>query len=319
MTCFTMNCRLWSENASRNGFVDISSTRSSLVVPMTRHFSTMRKTTRDTMEKMVGTTRTNWLPNIIFPWKLSANLAAVVLGDEALIRETWSQHGSIQWYLDKYLADGGFYGEEFSKMGATPGALLLYGAAVRNLGLNELGFGYRGTGATIRGHLESVLHFTFPAVDTGSSRWRFERMSAGDVRPWLPFAHATVEGYFPNGVGGNRRWQAHGAWGGTQRGRHAQWDGYSNFTPKMQTRMWFEWGHRLWPDAGFDWFLTQMRTPEDLVYTPTLYFGLEPIDPGEVRPPSIESGVYPERGFVMFALKRVLSTGSAPPRRFVSD
>ena len=245
-------------------------------------------------------TRTNWLPNIIFPWKLSANLAAAALGDEQLIRQTWAVHGSIRWYFDEYLGDLGFYEEEFSKMGSTPGALLLYCTAVRNLGLDELGFGYRGKGgATMRGHIESVLHFTFPAVDTGTQRWRFERVSAGDVRPWLPLAHATVAGYFSNGVGGDKLWQAHGAWGGTQRGRNPQWDGYSNFTPKMQTRMWFEWGHRLWPDAGFDWFLAQMRAPDQKVYTPTLYFGLDPIDPKKVTPPPIRSGVYPDRGFVM--------------------
>jgi len=42
-------------------------------------------------------TRTNWLPNIIFPWKISTNLAAAVLRDEKPIRETWAKHGSIQW------------------------------------------------------------------------------------------------------------------------------------------------------------------------------------------------------------------------------
>jgi hypothetical protein len=245
-------------------------------------------------------TRTNWLPNIIFPWKLSANLAAAALGDEQLIREAWAVDGSIRWYFDEYLGDLGFYEEEFSKMGSTPGALLLYCTAVRNLGLDELGFAYQGKGgASMRGHIESVLHFTFPGVDTGTQRWRFERMSAGDVRPWMPFAHATVEGHFPNGESRDKLWQAHGAWGGTVRGKNAQWDGYSNFTPKMQTRMWFEWGHHLWPDAGFDWFLAQMRAPEETVYTPTLYFGPDPIDPQQVSPPAIESRVYPDRGFAM--------------------
>ncbi len=245
-------------------------------------------------------TRTNWLPNIIFPWKLSANLAAAAVGDERLIRQTWDVPGSIRPYFDEYLGDLGFYEEEFSKMGSTPGALLLYCRAVRNLGLDELGFGYRGRGgASMRGHIESVLHFTFPAVDTGTKRWRFERISAGDVRPWLPLAHATVAGYFANGTGGDKLWQAHGAWGGTVRGKMAQWDGYSNFTPKMQTRLWFEWGHSLWPDAGFDWFLAQMRAPDEDVYTPTLYFGLDPIDPRKVKPPAANSRVYPDRGFVM--------------------
>ncbi len=245
-------------------------------------------------------TRTNWLPNIIFPWKLSANLMAAALRDESLIRETWATHGSIQWYLDEYLGDSGFYLEEFSKMGSTPGALLLYGMALRNLGLDELGFGYQGKGgASIRGHIESVLRFTFPGVDTGTDRWRFERMSAGDVRPWLPFQQATVEGFFPNGDGGNKLWNAPGAWGGTYRGNNPQWDGYSGFTPKMQTRLWFECGHALWPDAGFGWFLARMRPPEADVYTPTLYFGLKPIDPKDTTPPPARSAVYPDRGFVM--------------------
>ena len=46
------------------------------------------------VESVARYTRTNWLPNIIFPWKLSANLAAAALGDEQLIRETWATHGS---------------------------------------------------------------------------------------------------------------------------------------------------------------------------------------------------------------------------------
>ncbi len=245
-------------------------------------------------------TRTNWLPNIIFPWKLSANLMAASLRDEDLIRWTWATHGSIRWYFDDYLGDLGFYMEEFSKMGSTPGALLMYCTAVRNLGLDELGFGYAGAGgASMRRHIESVIHFTFPGVDTGTERWRLERMSAGDVRPWLPFHHATVSGFFPNGQGGDKLWQAPGAWGGTHRGNNPQWDGYSNFTPKMQTRLWFEWGHALWPDAGFDWFLARMRGPDEDLYTPTLYFGIDPIDPQKVTPPSIRSRVYPDRGFVM--------------------
>jgi len=243
-------------------------------------------------------TRTNWLPNIIFPWKISANLAAAVLRDEELIRETWAKHGSIQWYFDEYLCDSGFYSEEFSKMGSTPGALLLYCTAVRNLGLDELGFSYEGQGgATMQGHLESVLHITFPRIDLGSQRPRYPRVSAGDVRPWMPLEHATVEGYFVDGRGGNEVWRSHGAWGGTTRGRSPQWD--RDKTEKMQTLLWFEWGHKLWPEAGFDYWLAQMRSPQDKVYTPTLLFGLDPIDPRRVKPPVAQSAVHPERGIVM--------------------
>ncbi|MFW5841010.1 MAG: hypothetical protein ACOCZE_10550 [Planctomycetota bacterium] len=248
-------------------------------------------------------TRTNWLPNIIFPWKISANLMAAAIGDEKLIRDTWAVHGSLKWYFDEYLGDTGFYMEELSKMGSTPGGLMLYCQAMRNLGLDELGYGYQGTGgASMKGHIESVILATFPAVDTGTNRWRYERMSAGDVRPWMPFQHATVQGYFPNGTGGNKLWQAHGAWGGVHRGNLPQWDGYGNFTPKMQQRMWLEWGHAIWPDAGFDYFLYQMRAPDEVAYTPTLYFQIDPID--QAKAPRAVSAVYPDRGFVMLRAKQ---------------
>ncbi|MBN1441362.1 MAG: hypothetical protein JXA90_01575, partial [Planctomycetes bacterium] len=103
-------------------------------------------------------TRSNWLPNITWPRRVSANLMAAALADELLIRKVWGCYGSWQWYFDEYLSDGGFYGEEFSKMGATPGEMLVYCRAVRNLGLDELGFGYRGrSGSTMVGHIESLL------------------------------------------------------------------------------------------------------------------------------------------------------------------
>lgn len=256
-------------------------------------------------------TRTNWLPNIIFPWKISANLAAAVLRDEPLIRGTWAKHGSIQWYFDEYLGDSGFYFEEFSKMTSTPGALLLYCTALRNLGLDELGFGYRGKGgATMRGHIESVMLFTFPRVDLGSTRPRYERVSAGDVRPWLPFAHATVEGCFPDGRGGNIFWNPAGAWGGTTRGRSPQWD--NDKTEKMTQRLWFEWGHKLWPDAGFDYFLAQMRAPDEAVYAPTLFFGIDPIAPEKVKAPPARSAVYAQRGFALLRAEEGLAHWESP-------
>ena len=80
----------------------------------------------------------------------------------------------------------------------------------------------------------------------------------------------------------------------------------------MQTRMWFEWAHRLWPDAGFDWFLAKLRAPDEKVYIPTLYFGLDPIDPQDVTPPAIRSRVYSDRGFVMLRAKE----GPAHSHRF---
>ncbi|MFW6062108.1 MAG: hypothetical protein ACOC93_04795, partial [Planctomycetota bacterium] len=112
-------------------------------------------------------TKTNWLPNIIWPRKVSANLMAVVLGDEQLIRETWGAYGSWKWYFDEYLSDVGFYQEELGKMNSTPGAMLLYCRGVERLGLNELGYGYTGEGgATMKGHIYSLIHLSYPRVET---------------------------------------------------------------------------------------------------------------------------------------------------------
>jgi len=255
-------------------------------------------------------TRSNWLPNIIFPRKLSANLMAAALGDEALIRRVFSAYGSLQWYIDEYLSDGGFYSEEFSKMGATPGEWLLYCRAVERLGLDELGFGYRGRGgASIRGHIESLLRLGYPRVDLCSDRPHYPMLTMGDLRragssaryrhPTHAFQHSIVYGFMPGGQGGNIRWIAPGAWGGEIRGNNPQWDGYGNFTPKMLHPLWFEIAHRKWPDARFDYFLAQMRGPGEDRYYPSLYFGLDPIDPATVRPPPAPSYVAPQRGIAM--------------------
>ncbi|MGB2802767.1 MAG: hypothetical protein WBD52_10720, partial [Phycisphaerae bacterium] len=151
-------------------------------------------------------TRTNWLPNIIFPRKVSANLLAAALRDEELIRRTWGHYGSWKWYFDEYLCDSGFYSEELSKMGATPGAMLIYCIAVERLGLGELGFGYKGRqGATMRGHIESVIHLGYPRVDVCSGRPQYPMVTMGDLRqtgssqafnlPSPAFQHSIVGGY----------------------------------------------------------------------------------------------------------------------------
>jgi hypothetical protein len=255
-------------------------------------------------------TRTNWLPNITWPWKVSANLMAAALQDEKLIRKVWTAYGSWKWYFDEYLCDIGFYSEEFGKMGSTPGAMLLYCRALERLGLNELGFGYKGKGgATMRGHIESLIHLGYPRLDVGGSRPQYPMVTMGDLRqsgssqswnlPSPAFQHSIVRGYTRDGAGGNERWKAHGAWGGVRRGKLPQWDGYSGFTPKMQIPLWFEFGHGRWPDLRFDYFLARMRGPDEENYYPSLFFGLDPIDPAKVKAPPAPSAVWTERGMVI--------------------
>jgi len=256
-------------------------------------------------------TRSNWLPNIIGPRKISANLMALALRDEKLIRSTWAAYGSWKWYFDHYLADVGFYSEEFSKMGAMPGEMIVYCIGAGNLGLGEMGFDYRGKdGATMRGHLQSPILVGYPRIDLGSERPQYPMFTMGDLRtsgssvvkplPTAALQHAMVVGFLPNGEGGNVLWRAHGAWGGTVRGpKMAQWDGYSNYVPKMQIPLWFELGHRLWPELGFGYFLAAMRAPGETVWPSTPLFGIEPIKPGSVPPPSAPSALHPQRGLAM--------------------
>ncbi len=256
-------------------------------------------------------TRSNWLPNIIAPRKFSANLLALVLGDEELIRRTWDAYGSFRWYLDEYLADEGFYCEEFGKMGSTPGAMLLYCMGCERLGLDELGFGYRGAGgATVRGHIRSLIRLGYPAVDLGSRRPHLPLVTIGDLRsgagphngglPTPAFQQCLVRGHLPDGAGGNDpRWRSPGAWGGEIRGDHPQWDGYSDYTPKMQLPFWFEIAHTRWPKDGYGWFLARMRPPGAARYIPSLFFGCPPLGPDDVVPPPAPSAVWPERGLVM--------------------
>lgn len=253
-------------------------------------------------------TRTNWLPNIIWPRKVSANLFAAAIGERDLIEKTWAAYGSWKWYFDEYLCDVGFYSEEFSKMGSTPGAMILYCLALEHLGLDRLGFGYRGKGgATMRGHLESIVHLGYPRVDICSARPHYPMVTMGDLRqvgssrhtslPSPAFQHSIVEGYLPDGTGGDIRWMRHGAWSGTRRGRSPQWD--LDKTPKMQLPLWFEFGHKRWPEARFGYFLVQMRLPDQDRYYPSFLFGLDPLGPEDVEPPPAPSAVWPERGIAM--------------------
>lgn len=249
----------------------------------------------------------NWLPNITFPRILSANLMAAALGDEKLIRRAWDHYGSWRWYFDEYLTDGGFYGEEFGKQHALPGEMLMYCIAMENLGLSELGFNYRGRhGATMRGHIESMIWLGLPEINLHSQRPHVPRLIIGDLRggprltaPLNLLQDSIVQGYLPDGRGGTSRWVAHGAWGGEIRGRHPQWDGYTNFTPKMQIPLWFEIAHQRWPDAGFDYFLARERRPEHEAYRPSIYLGLSPIRPQDTRAPRAPSWVAPARGLAL--------------------
>ena len=61
----------------------------------------------------------------------------------------------------------------------------------------------------------------------------------------------------------------------------------------------FELANDIWPEAGFDYFLAQMRRPGEDAYFPVLLFGGQPIDAKAVSPPPAPSFVAPRRGLSM--------------------
>jgi len=249
-------------------------------------------------EETLEFTRTSWLPNMQWPRPMTAHLMALALGDEKLIREVFASKGGWKYYFDDYLADGRFYGEEFGKQYSMIGEMLLWCRGLERVGLGELGYGYTGkSGATMRRYLESLVEIGYPRVDLPGGRPHYPRVTMGDAKgarlqgaPPYVFQQAIVDGVLPDGTGGETFWIA-----ANMNGR----DHENTKVDKMLTPHWFEIAHARWPDAGFDYFLAQMRGAGQERYVPTLFWGLSPIDPTKVKPPVAPSYVARERGFAM--------------------
>lgn len=243
-------------------------------------------------------TRTSWLPNMQWPRPMTAHLMALALRDEKLIREVFASSGGWKYYFDDYLGDGRFYFEEFGKQYSMIGEMLLWCRGCQRLGLDELGFGYKGkNGATMRRYLESIIELGYPRVDLPGGMPHYPKITMGDARgarfrggPPYVFQHAIVDGLLPDGEGGETFWLA-----ANMNGR----DHENTKVDKMMTPLWFEIAQAQWPDAHFDYFLAQMRHRDQDRYIPTLYWGLEPTDPAKVTPPPAPSYLAPERGFAM--------------------
>jgi hypothetical protein len=249
-------------------------------------------------EETLKFTRTSWLPNMQWPRPMTAHLMAVALRDEKLIRQCFNSAGGWKYYFDDYLADGQFYGEEFGKQYSMIGEMFLWCRGVERLGLDGLGYGYVGKGgATMRRYVESVVNIGYPRVQIPGGMPHYGQIAMGDARgsgfggaPPYVFQKSIVVGHLPDGSGGNPRWIAANMNGRDH--RNAKVD-------KMLHPHWFELAHAKWPDGRFDYFLAQMRKPREAEYTPSLFWGLSPIESGKVAPPPAGSYVARERGFAL--------------------
>jgi hypothetical protein len=249
-------------------------------------------------EETLTFTRTSWLPNMQWPRPLTAHLMAVALRDEKLIRQCFNSKGGWKYYFDDYLADGQFYAEEFGKQYSMIGEMFLWCRGVERLGLDDLGYGYAGKGgATMRRYVESVVNIGWPRVEIPGGLPHYPQVTMGDARgsslagaPPYVFQKSIVDGFLPGGTGGNRRWIA-----ANMNGR----DHKNAKVDKMLAPHWFELAHAKWPEGKFDYFLAQMRGPGEATYTPSLFWGVAPVDAMKVSPPAAPSYVARERGFAL--------------------
>ena len=227
--------------------------------------------------------RWNWLPNLSYGGYSRLHLLAAATGDEGLIRKIFNSPMGFKWYLDEYLSDLGFYNEELSKQ-ISPEYLLPWCWAMDRLGLGELGFGCRGRqGATVRGHVESLLRVGLPRVDLGTGLYHYPRLTMGDTRGSFGeefFAYCFQQYNVP---------------GVLASGPTSWWDDERSH----RLRRWLEYLHAKWPLAGYDYFLAGWRGPGEDRYWFSMRFGLPPIGPKTVKPPPAPSGVYPGRGVVV--------------------
>ena len=219
--------------------------------------------------------RVSWLPNMHWPRAIGTHVMAVALKDPQAIDAMFNSQGGFRYFVGEYLADGQFYMEEFGKYYSNVGTMIMYCEGLHRLGLDGYGYGYTGpNGGTMRNFLQMTLAIGFPRTElpTGGMG-RFDVVEMGDA------------GTKPNVPGGTN-----------------QLDWYSNSRmngpmSKMLHPLWYEAGQRRFPDAGFAYFLYQMRASGEETYYPTLYFGLDPITQADAAPPPAPSYVARERGF----------------------
>jgi hypothetical protein len=262
---------------------------------------TFRKHIRYQLDNPRRETRISWLPNMQWPRMLSAHILAAAMRDKELMRRLWESPNGIKWYFDDYLADGGLYFEEFGKIKSCVGTLLLWCRACDRLGVPEMGFEHVGKGgATMRSYVESLVWIGYPRIEFPSGLHHYPRVTMGDARgahivgehPRFLFQHAVVPGSITGDVPYDERDEYYGA---NMNGR----DHRNTKLAKLAEKHWYEILHAKYPEGPFGYFLAQMRHRGDRKYVPTLYWGLEPIDPRSVTPPPAPSRVFPERGFAM--------------------
>ena len=241
-----------------------------------------------------------------YPRMASASLCALITGDKRLIRGIFECSGGLKDYLDQMI-DGYFSPTSGNPTHKLLGHLMLWCRGCERLGLDELGFGYVGkNGGTMRKLLEGIVRVGDPQLAIPGGMPYYGRSALHDVFrgggmgfgvPQHEYLHGLavapiVMGRAPDGTGG---WPFLSSGGASEK----TYQVFEQGGARMHLPLIFELAHRRWPKGPFGYFLARMRGRQEEVYYPSLYWGLDPIDPKTVEPPSVESVLYEQSGLAI--------------------
>ena len=194
--------------------------------------ATFRRHVREELPASKPVGRFGILPNLALPRRCGVLLMTVALQDEALIKQLADQPRSLKWFLETYLADGRFYGEEFGKMTSIIGEFLIYARGLDRLGMGDYGFDFKGkNGGTLRGYIGSLLELGYPRTELPGRLPLHPRISMGDARGGSLFQHSNVPERAADGSGGWQEFYAANMNGRDHTGRKIE---------KLRAPQWFE-------------------------------------------------------------------------------
>ncbi len=232
-----------------------------------------------------------------YPRMASHAICALVTRDERIIRGFFNAPGGLREYFDAMI-DGRFAPGRGNPPHKNLGHIMLWCRGVERLGLDELGFGYRSrSGVVMKQWLAGMVKMADPLIEVPGGRPFMIRSAMRDMgmdvgmyfsfplRRQVPelIAAPLVVGHLPDGQGGWPHWA-----GSPDEKRY---EPFMSGEARMHLPLVLELAHRRWPDGGFDFLLAQMRAPGESQYIPSLYWGIDPIDPAEVSVPAAPSMV----------------------------
>ena len=232
-----------------------------------------------------------------YPRMMSHMFCALATKDKRLIRGIFNCKGGGKDYFDGIL-EGHFTRHGWNPSHRTIGQMWTWCRAVERLGMNDVGFGYKNRkGEGLRNLLEGIFLVGDPKIDVPGGTVFYGRSAVAlDFRggsfhriPMAGFSRQLfrapiVIGYLRDGSGGWPPW--------LNLTSHKNYDAYEQGTFRMYLSLVMELAHQRWPDGPFCYFLAQMRKPGADKYYPSIYFGVDPIDASEVKPPAVKSAIY---------------------------